>query len=140
MSERPNSQGAGQYTGDTPILLFSKIPGERPCKTRLLESSDLNTSQITSLALAFLFDTLETVLATSLGPLYLSSDPVASASELHDLSQQLTKPIPRSSLCRLHYLAQSDQPFDSRLLSSIRMSKSTNGLVVLCSDWPTLSP
>lgn len=115
------------------LLLFTKIPGLAPCKTRLLDSCGVPEASIRELALAFLKDSFAQANNTS-SELFIFSSPLTSAKELSSLLQI------DCDFSKFKYYEQSGQTFAERLENATQAAFSIcgAGLVILGSDCPTI--
>jgi len=120
------------------LLVFTKIPGRAPCKTRLL-GGPLSEKQVELLAKAFLSDTLKTALAAS-SKLLVASQPLVSAEELYLLLQALPNCVPLEVLTRIQLFDQVGERFNVRLQNAAEygLINSGRGVVIIGSDSPSL--
>ncbi len=121
------------------VLLFSKIPGLAPCKTRLATSTGLAEDFITNLATAFLADSLELISKYGTHALF-ATQPEITPDKLARLINKTLKV--ELALDHLHLFPQTGNSFGQRLQNACEHSHSrhSSGVVVIGSDAPLLSP
>lgn len=126
----------------TNILLFTKIPGFAPCKTRLHKSSQLNENEIQTFSTAMLLDVFEQcVLATSsnlLNSLHLCSDPEISDITLQTFAANFEHTLTIPTELPLRYFPQGKLSFAKRINHCLYKSYEVNnaGVLILGSDAP----
>ena len=131
------------------LLLFTKIPGRTPAKTRLA-AAGLSPDQILLLSKAFLADSVSTALQVrrlyfersgAELSLFFSSSPLCSSEELRELFAGL--PIAESDLdfTDLIFTEQTGDHFGERLSSSLAkcFENGATSVVTFGSDSPLLS-
>ena len=119
---------------DTPsILVFSKIPGLVPTKTRLLASGKLSADEVRRLSTAFLGDTIKKVLNARDAAAYLAAEPVL---DLTQLSNKLCFPVSNE----LKIISQRGATFAVRVNQAVAevFDESHSAVLLLGSDSPTI--
>ncbi len=120
------------------ILIFTKIPGYTPCKTRLANSADLSEKSVTNLATAFLYDSIVLANAVSNEKLLLYSLPKASEKLLDELFSTISLKLPNNVANKIIFKEQIGDSFSNRIHNAF--SNFPTGAVMIGSDCPHLSP
>jgi len=128
------------FTGQSNLLIFSKIPRLAPCKTRLIDET-LSEDTVYRLAKAFFADTLICALNSAKQNITVATWPLVSAESLFDI---LDKPdsLALDALEELDYIEQRGESFTQRLVHSVYAAyeKRRSGVVVIGTDSPLVSP
>ena len=123
------------------MLVFGKIPGSTPSKTRLLSSTPLSEQETSLLSTAFLFDTLSTAHQATNSALVFASAPKISSDELISKFEDLAGVIEATFLRDIKYIEQKGATFSERLQNAVDEvnENSPGGVVIIGTDSPTIS-
>ena len=122
-----------------PILLFTKVPGLVPVKTRLFRDSGLSTPETEMFASALLADTLN--LCQSLpNPIFIATEPQCSLLYLSGTMSQLPHPPSSLRLSAEAIFPQRGANFGERLINAVVHVSETysQGMLILGSDAPSI--
>lgn len=124
------------------LILFTKVPGAVPCKTRLLESSPLTAEEVDRLARAMIIDVLITVAALNPECAIVASDPVLSPQAILRLADDLPFAPSLEELQKLTFLPQPPEPFGRRLAQACLAAQASGsaGCLTIGSDCVTSTP
>jgi len=120
------------------IVLFSKIPGEAPVKTRLEEL--LSESERVRLAEAMLIDTVLAAQESSFSEIYLCSDPETNEEQLKVIAQKHGCSAQRILKKPCNFSPQSESLFSERLDDCFSAHFSSCSVAMIGSDCPMIAP
>jgi len=120
------------------LVVFSKIPGAAPVKTRLCEI--LNESERVELAEAMLLDTLAAINQSNFNECFVCSEPGSNKEQLESIAVKHEAVASKILAKKSQFSAQTGSSFGERLDNCFKEHFAECSVAIIGSDCPMINP